>query len=90
MDIRVSKHQQVLQGIDGGLQAGDEGVQLVLTPCGLDDPGVGQQAWGLKCQAQVIMWICQMRYYPTCFAPVVDWEVGLPLEHLQVNLDKAG
>ena len=31
-----------------------------------------------------------MSYYPTCLLPVVYWEVGLPLECLQVNLDQAG
>ena len=90
MNIHIGECQQVVQGVEGGLQAKDEGVQLVLTPCGPDDPGVGRQAWGLECQAQVIAQVCRMRYYLMCLAPVVDWEVGIPLEHLQVNLDKAG
>ena len=40
-DKCVSKCQQVLQGIERWVQAEDESMQLVLTPCGLDDPGVG-------------------------------------------------
>ena len=55
-----------------------------------DDPGAGRRAWGLEHQAQVIMRVCRMRYYPTRLAPVVNQEVGIPLEHLQVNLDEAG
>ena len=31
-----------------------------------------------------------MRYYPARLLPVVYQEVGLLLEHLQVNLDEAG
>ena len=82
MNICVGEHQQVLQGVDGGSQSEDEGVHLVLMPRSPDDPGAGRQAWGLERQAQVIMRVCRMRYYPTCLAPVVNREVGIPLERL--------
>ena len=90
MNICVGEHQQVLQGIDGGSQSEDEGVHLVPMPRGPDDPGAGQRAWGLECQAQVIMQVCRMRYYPMHLAPVVNREVGILLERLRVNLDEAG
>ena len=89
-DICVGKRQQVLQGVDGGSQAEDKGIRLVLAPRGPDGPGVRWRAWGLERQAQIIARVSRMRYYPTRLAPVVNREVKLPLERLRVNLNKAG
>jgi hypothetical protein len=38
----VGKRQQVLQGVERWAQAEDKSMQLVLTPCRPDDPGIGR------------------------------------------------